>query len=209
MIAKCYAFILAICLIPVSGLSQVTVDATRPPKGKERVVDGGGSRGGVGLRAPFSLAIHPEGKQPDTSGQLRIVCVLTNTGTTTLVLPISTDPGDLEPNSLSPSYRCICLSLSMAEVAHVANVLSGATLCGDPAIPKSMALLSPGEELRVLTQFPLPSRAPEPKTVFCALAIPTNRTFHIVAGKTVLDVEESGYAPSPDFTWQSLLKQDE
>jgi hypothetical protein len=194
-------------VLAVTALGQLTVDATGPIRGRKReAIQGHG--GGVGRKLPLKVAIWTTGSPPDENGKTLVEFVLTNSGTSDLALPVSPHPGDLEPSDPKAVYTVMTLGLRISLSEKPGTFPGGADLYGSAAFPGTLVNLAPGDSIRVLTRVALPEggdAAPGAET-FDASASLVNQTLKTVNGQIVSDSQEVGFARSPEYTPQSLLK---
>jgi hypothetical protein len=203
------SFMLAASIFSLSAASsgQLTVDATGPIRHRIREASRGGG-GSVGRKIPLRVALAVVGGWDD-KGKIEVEFTLTNDGGSALTIPISPNPGDLEPADPKASYSVKRLTLFVTSDKRQANILPGQThLYGEAAFPGTLAKLSPGESLRVLTLVGLPR--PEGKErsgmVLVGQISLAEETVRTVGGETISEADEVGAAASPEYTLRSLLK---
>ena len=186
------------------ALGQLSVDATGPVR--QRAREGSlGRGGGVGRKIPLQVAIAVIGDW-DADGMIEVDFTLTNTGRDALTIPISPNPGDLEPVDAA-GYKVKRLTLRVTSSEMSGGVLpGGADLYGSPRFPETLTTVASGASVRVLTRVSLPHSADAVENVFMASAILNDETIKTVDGKTLSDLREIGSAYSPEYRLRSLLK---
>jgi len=196
----------SIVFLPIAALGQLTVDATGPVRERVRVASVGRG-GGVGRKIPLQVAIAVLGGWDD-NGRIEVDFTLTNTGKDAVTIPISPNPGDLEPADPKAGYKGTCLSLHVIPSKRPGGILQGgAILYGSPKLPETLATLAPGDFIRVLTRVALPQvPSAEPDTLLVASAMLNNETISAVNGQTVSEMQEIGSASSVEYTLRSLLR---
>jgi hypothetical protein len=79
----------------------------------------------VGRKLPVNVIIETTGAPPDESGKTLVVFVLTNSGKTNISLPVSPNPGDLEPPDPKTSYKGLVLGLRISLAKRPASIFAG------------------------------------------------------------------------------------
>src|SRR5215510_3821922 len=86
----------------ISASAQLIVDATGPVRERRRQpTDGSG--GGIGRKLLVTVAIERRSDQ-QTTGETLVEFMVTNSGKDRLTVPISPNPGDLEPADPKADY---------------------------------------------------------------------------------------------------------
>jgi hypothetical protein len=197
----------SILLSAIASSGQITVDATGPIRQRVREVSVGRG-GGVGRKIPLRVVIAVLGGWDD-KGKIEVDFTLTNIGKDELTIPISPNPGDLEPADPKASYMVESFALRIAPREKPGGILpGGADLYGSPRLPETLTTLAPGDSVRVLTRVALPRvpSAEEGTVVFVASAMLNNERIKTVNGQIVSDLQEIGSASSPEYTLESLFK---
>jgi hypothetical protein len=196
----------SILIFAVTVSGQLTVDATGPIRQAKRVA-ARGHGGGIGRKLSLKVAISTTGSPPDQNGKTLVEFVLTNSGTSDLTLPVSPHPGDLEPSDPKAAYTVMTLGLRISLSEKPGIFPGGADLCGSAAFPGTLVNLAPGDAVRVLTRVTLPeTHGADPDAALVASASLNNETIKTVNGQILSDSQEVGFARSPEYTLQSLLR---
>ena len=123
-----------------------------------------GHGGGIGRKLPVALqSVETQGGAPDSEGRTEVDFVITNSGKADLSLPISPHPADFEPTDPNVTYTLNVLNLSMGlgngrgPNRKETLLRGGARLYGESSSPASLAVLTPGESIRVRATVVLPS----------------------------------------------------
>jgi|SRR5579863_4366297 hypothetical protein len=195
---------------PIGSLGQLTVDATGPVR--RRVREGTMGRGGsVGRKSPLHVSICVVGGWRD-NGKIEVDFTLTNSGRDALTIPISPNPGDLEPADPKATYTVKRLSLYVTSDKRREEILPGrAHLYGSSAFPGTLVTLSPSESVRVLALvgLPRPLGTESDAGSLVAHAALDDETIKAVDGQTLSDIQEIGSSSSQEYTLQSLFKSPE
>jgi hypothetical protein len=199
----------SVVLSVVAALSQSTVDATGPIRDRLRKPTAGHASS-TGRKLPLQIAIEVHGVSPEVSIPTDVEFVLTNSGKDHLTVPVSPNPGDLEPADPKVGYSVTVLSLYItSERKGEKKLPGGADLYGSRAWPATLVSLAPGESIRVLARVTLPPiRITDQANAiaFFAHGVLDNQTINTVDDRTVEDTQEIGSATSPEYTAQSLLR---
>lgn len=186
-----------------SASAQLTVDARGPIHERSRRAESG-SGDSIGRKLPLKVDVEINGADPHDTGATLICFVITNTGKDKLTVPISPNPGDLEPADPGAGYTLSRLSFYMTSDKDRRAVLSAETsLYGAQTFPETLLTMAPGESLRVPARvrlFPDKSGAP----VFTAHVSFNTDKIKITGGRTVLHSQEIGSATSAEYTAQDL-----
>src|SRR3954470_17397343 len=104
----------ALVVVHVTSVwGQVSVDATGPIRG--RTHEGTrGTGGGVGRKVPLNVAMEAKVSSPDAAGKTLVEFVLTNSGAKDITIPVSPNPGDLEPTDPRSAYTVMMLALRVS-----------------------------------------------------------------------------------------------
>lgn len=186
-----------------SAQSQVVVDATPPPRERLRPPTEGsfGSNNNV---LPIKIAVGLSSASADRNGNPILEFTLTNTGKTDISLPLSPNPRDFEPVDPQTSYSVTVLSIYMTSRNNPRRMMPGKVdLYGSPTLSDSMAVLHPGEFLRVrslgkFATIPEPSQSGEERFV-CHVAL-KNESVSVNNGHTTERTDELGTADSGEIT---------
>jgi hypothetical protein len=200
-----HGMLVALCLAVSMG--QATVDATGPARERVRVASMGRG-GGVGKKIPLRASIAVLGSWDD-SGKIEVDFTLTNVGKDAVTVPVSPNPGDLEPADPKAGYTVTRLSLQIIPRKTPGGILEGgAILYGSSKLPETLMTLAPGDSIRVRTRVALPQvpSSEEHTVAFVASAMLNNETIKTVGGQRVSEMQEIGSARSPDYTMKSLFK---
>ncbi len=206
---------IAVVFSATAALAQLTVDATGPVRERHRNPTSG--RGGsASRRLPLEVAIRVHDRSNDIKEKIDVEFILTNVGETSLTLPISPNPGDLEPKDPSATYTVLYLNVFLTsdqgpKGGRQSTVLSGgAGLYGQPVFPQTLATLAPGESLKVMTQVAVP---PAPTAMGARRAVVLvghawlyEQTLTPVDNQLTLENKEVGSASSVDYAPSSIFK---
>ncbi len=192
----------SVLLYSIVSVGQVIVDATIPVHGRLRSPTAGHS-GSFGRELPVSITV-----EVPAGGELNFV--LTNTGTTPLIVPVSVHPGDLEPANPEMPYRVQVLHLFLTSGSkEMAIVPTGkADLYGNEAFSQTLVKLLPKQSLRVLTLL-VPDEVRSRGNSFVAHAILESETVKTIRGDTTEDDQEVGSSTSPVYTLNTLFPYSE
>lgn len=194
-------------LATVFASAQLTIDASGPIRERRRLPTGG-SGGGTGRKLPINVAMEVRKDKQNTEGEALATFVITNSGKDKLTVPISPNPGDMEPEGREASYTLSRLTLYVTSDRAQSRLLSPLTnLYGSQTFSGTLTTLAPGESLRVLGRVKLPvesSKAETSAPVFVAHIILSTETVKTISGRTVSDSQEIGSASSSEYTAQSL-----
>jgi hypothetical protein len=197
-----------VLFLAIAAISQVTVDATGPIRERQRSATAGHG-GGVGRKLALRVAIELHTPSPNANGATVLDFVLTNSGEGDLTLPISPNPGDMEPMDPTASYTLKCLSLRVTSDKKAASILpGGADLYGSPSFPATLTTLASGSSIRVLARVVLPpvSYSSTNTSVLVGSAMLNEETVTTLKGKTFLDTREIGFARSAEYSIESLFR---
>src|SRR6266446_3707349 len=86
----------SLVLFSVGASCQMTVDAIHPTHERTRQPTMGGG-GGSGRKLPLRVSVEFRGPSHDGNGKAIMEFILTNSGKTEFTIPVSPNPGDLEP----------------------------------------------------------------------------------------------------------------
>jgi len=193
-------------LFSIAAANQLTVDATGPVRERPRVATAG-HVGSIGYKLPLQIAIEVQGVA-DRGGKTEVDFVLTNSGKTDLLIPVSPNFGDLEAKERKQGYAVNHLILYLTFDQKRESILPGvANLYGTRVFSGTLVALASGESIRILTRMVLNSdSAPERATnrVYVAHTVLNVETTKTVAGQTFEDVQEVGSAVSGEYTFRSL-----
>jgi hypothetical protein len=193
------------------ALSQMTVDATGPVRERQRNAMAGHG-GSIGRNLPLRVTIEIQGPSPNSAGKSVVEFTITNLGKTDLTIPISPNPGDLEPSDPKASYTGMFLGLRVTSGRAPGTILSGgADLYGSHSFPGTLITLTPSESIQVLALVTFPPVSPPESNadVFVADATLNSETIKMVNGQPLLDMQNIGSARSQKYTSQSLFKSSE
>jgi hypothetical protein len=192
-------FAAAVLLCPIVSVGQVIVDATVPVHERLRNPTAGHS-GSFGRELPVTVALEVP------AGGAELNFVLTNTGTTPLIVPVSVHPGDLEPANPAIPYTVQALHLFLSSGSKETAILptGKADLYGSETTPQTLVKLLPNESLQVLTCL-MPDEIRAKGTTFVAHAILESETVKTIRGDTTEDSQEIGSSQSPIYTFNSLF----
>jgi len=201
---------MSIAFSPIAALGQLTVDATGPVRHRVREATMGRG-GGVGRKSPLHVAISLVGDGHE-NGKVEVEFTLTNTGKDGLTIPISPNPGDLEPADPKATYTVKRLGLYVTSDKRREEILPGRVhLYGSSAFPGTLVTLSPNESVHVLVLvgLPRPLGTESSTATLVAHAALYDETIETVGGQTLSDMHEIGSASSQEYTLQSLFKSSE
>jgi len=194
-----------VTLLAIVASAQLTVDATGATRERKRPATTGGG-GGIGRKASLRLSIEVLYPSSDGDGKTVVEFTLTNSGNEQLEIPVSPNPGDLEPEDPKEAYTVTTLALRIdcTKAGKTETVRGGANLFGSVAFPGTSVPLAPGESIRVLAKvlFP-PAQAVE--TSFVAYAGLGSESIKTVGGRTTSMSHEIGYALSQPYTATALF----
>jgi hypothetical protein len=192
-------------LFPVPSAAQLAIDDTVPIRQRQREPLAGGG-GGVGLRIPLELAVKGHTPQTDTGNKTEVEFILTNSGKTAIVIPVSPHPGDLEPENSEAPYSFTCLTLRIVSKTGPVEILpGGAELYGSTAAAGTLKTLGPGDSIQVLALVTLPGVSQQTDAdEYIAMAMLTNQVVASKNGQPVETSREIGNASSPQFTLSIL-----
>jgi hypothetical protein len=195
---------------PALSLGQLTVDATGPVRRRTRepTIGRGGS---FARKLPLLVTITALGGW-DNDDKIKVEFTLTNAGKDVLTLPMSPNPGDLEPPKQTASYSVKRLSLFVTSDKRRVKILPGQThLYGSVAFPGTLLELASGKSVRVLAlvAIPRPSVTESAPPTLVAHAALDDETIRTIDRQILSDAQEIGSASSLEYTPQSLLKSPE
>lgn len=195
---------LAVIISP-AALGQLTIDATGPIREQVRQPSSG-SGGGIGRQIPIQVTVSALGGWNE-KGEIEVDFTLTNIGNRNVNIPISPNPGDLEP--ADANYTLMVLTLRIMPKINPGGIFpGGADLFGSPTIPGTLVNLGPGSSVRVITRvgLPRPTYSENDLVPLIAGAMMNNETIRTVHGQLVEESQEIGSAYSQPVTSESLLK---
>jgi hypothetical protein len=197
------SFLTVLFLDAASG-AQLTIDARGPAQ--ERTAQVSATRGSsTGRKAPLRVAIAVVGDR-DKDGRVEVDFTLTNTGKDPLQIPISLQPAGFEGGEPKAGYSSTRLSLWIFPRKRPAGILAGGTtLYGASGDTASMATLSAGESIRVLTRVALPQTKETANEVLIAGAGLGKEIVKEEGGHLVSDLEDIGSAYSEEYILRNLL----
>jgi hypothetical protein len=193
-------------LLVVSALGQLTIDVTGPVRERQRNPTFG-SGGSSGRRLALQVTFEVQASSQDAHGRTYVDFTLTNNGKTSLTLPISPHPGDLEPKDAKATYTVEHLTLYLAsETGSKAEKRStvlpgGANLYGQSEFPETLTILKPGESVKFLTRVAVPhdSGTPSPDSItLVANAWLYQETIRPMGDQIKSEEEEIGSATSAE-----------
>jgi hypothetical protein len=195
-------------IIAAIALGQLAVDATGPIRQRKReALTGRG--GGVGRKLPLRVAIESTGAAPDVSGKTVVEFTLTNSGKSDIALPISPHAGDFEPSDPKVGYTVTTLGLRISLRSKPGAIFpGGAELYGNTKSPGTLAVLAPGDSIRILARVALPDFGSAKAEAFGASASLGTETLKTVNGQVVSDSTEIGFARSEEYTVDSIPRTD-
>ena len=136
------ACILATSLIAASA-GQLTVDATGPIHQRRRE-PASGSGGGIGRKLPLKVTIQFVGKPSGEAAGDKIEFIITNSGDKEIQVPLSPNPGELEPDNPQKPYTLLRMNVFLTSDTGTGSerheVLStgGAHLFGETSVPATI-----------------------------------------------------------------------
>jgi len=163
---------------------------------------------GVALvrKLPLLVTISIASLAPDVSGKSLVEFVLTNSGSSDIVLPTSPHPGDFEPSDPKLPYTVMRLGLGISLVKKPGVIFpGGAELFGNRAVLGSLTTLAAGASIRVLARVELPGARNSAES-FDAIASLDNETMKTTDGKLVSDSQNVGFATSRPYTLDALFR---
>jgi hypothetical protein len=206
---KSLAISLAVASLTAGMWAQLTVDATVPIRARHRL-SSGTRGGGVGLKVPLRVAIETNGSPPHDNGKMLVTFILTNTGTTSLEIPISPHPGDFEPSNAAEGYTVRTLYMAITTGKVPGTIIAATVLYGSRKFPNTLVVLAPGRLIRVLTRIPILPPATDPKdSIVTASVILGTDVVEVTDGRSFVEMEEIGSANSPEYTRQAFLGHSE
>lgn len=202
----------------MTAAAQITIDATGPYK--EPRESSGGQHGSMGRRLALQVAVEVHGGPSGDDGKTVVEFVLTNSGKEGLSIPVSPDPGEVEP--AEGNYRLKVLVLYMRScsspsewpcaIARQRELLPGGAWLYGNEESATLVTLAPGDSIRVRTKVKLPpvlGTGHKKTEVFVAHARLVGQTVTTVDGKTLRDTtEDLGSANSPEYTLEALLNSE-
>ena len=202
----------SIVFLLAGASGQLVVDATGPVRQMARQPTEG-SGGGIGRKLPVALTVETQGGAPDSEGRTEVDFVITNSGKADLSLPISPHPADFEPTDPNVTYTLKVLNLSMGlgngrgPNRKETLLRGGARLYGESSSPASLAVLTPGESIRVRATVVLPSDRIPPGSSLSLVAHAGlgDETVKSASGHTASSARESGSADSQDYPLDYFL----
>jgi hypothetical protein len=207
-IASFFRLLFLLLILPVVAGSQVTIDATGPIRERQRHPRRG-SFGSTGYKLPLRITVAlRDGSREKNDGQV-VEFILTNLGKEDQIIPVSPNPGALEPTDPKVAYSVKHLGLYLtSDKKQELMVLGGAQLYGSRAFTETMVKLAPGESIHVLAKVKLDSHSSDvgSSAVFVAHAVLNDETVRQTDGETVMDSLEIGSAASSEYTAESLSK---
>ncbi len=201
---RSFLCIAAVVLVSLSAPAQLTIDATGPDKELREAP--GGRIGSIGRKLPLKVAVEvPAGPSSD-NGKTVVEFILTNSGKEGLNIPVSPDPGDVEPADAETKYSFKLLNLYItSEGKRRATLPGGARLYGNDE-SATLVALAPGDSIRVCAKVALsPATAVDQSStvVFVAHAMLVDETVTAVDGKPFMDGFEVGSAKSPEYALEA------
>jgi hypothetical protein len=181
--------------------AQTIIDATGPVHSRLRNPTSGRA-GSTGRRLPIQIALDFPPSPPNSEGILNVSFLLTNGGNKNLTIPISLNPGDLEPKDPKQSYSVEHLHLYVTSNQDAKSVLpGGADLYGSLSQPHTLLTLLPGKSARILIKVRPPREVAGRKgrVLFIGHAALETETLKIVDDQTFADSEEIGSATSEPY----------
>jgi hypothetical protein len=130
-------------------------------------------------------------------------------GKENIAIPVSPDPGDLEPVDPKVSYTLNVLHLYVrSDKRRMSRLAGGADSYGSRVFTETLVQLSPGDSIRVLARLALPSSLTAGATTaaLMAHAALSEEALRIVDGQPFLDTKDLGSASSPEYSLQALYK---
>lgn len=192
--------------VAMPAACQISIDATGPVRDRKWPVESS-SGGGTIAGAPLLVAVRAESALTDSKEKVAIMFILTNAGKTTITVPTSPNPADLEPADPSIDYivetLAVCISIQMRPSAESV----GTVLFGSAEMSGTTADLAPGETMEIRTRVSLP---PTPSSqwgseLYRASALLGHETIKTVNGRRISESEVTGSAWSKPFTLKSLF----
>ncbi len=150
--------IIAICLFATTiAQTNSAVDATLETRDLTRKIIGGTS-GGTGQSLPVDLQTVIVNGGKKAGDKLFVDFIITNSGRQSIVLPVSPNARDIEPEGSSPStFKRLSLFLTVEHGREPLMLKGGASLYGTSALEGTLRTLRPSESLIVHTVFLLAS----------------------------------------------------
>jgi hypothetical protein len=194
----------SVVFFAIAASSQLTVDATGPIRERQRDAFAG-SGSSIGRKLPLQVAIAARGSTADASARVIVEFTVTNLGKENIAIPVSPNPGDLEPVDPKASYTLNVLHLYVtSDKRRMSRLAGGADLYGSPVFTETLVQLAPGDSIRVLARLALPSGATTATLV--AHAALREEALRMVGGQPFLDTKDLGSASSPEYSLQALFK---
>jgi hypothetical protein len=197
--------VLATCLIAASA-GQITVDATGAVHERRRE-PAGGSGGGIGRRLPLTVTIEYLGKPSAEAGRYKVKFIIANSGDSNIEVPLSPNPGDLEPDNPQKPYTLLRMNVFLTSDTgtgserHEVMCAGGALLFGEMSVPTTTVKLSRGQSIHVLAFTEPPIRqTSSAATKVVAHVVLTEETITPNGTKTVAQSREIGSATSEDYS---------
>ncbi len=202
------ALAVVVVFLPIFAFSQLTIDARGPIRERRRNADAAQGGGAIVRNASLQVAVRAHKNTTEGDAKTEVEFVLTNSGKSDLAVPISPNPGDLEPADPKTDYAVEWLGLTITPVNKPSGMLAGgALLCGRQGVPGTLITLAPGGSIRVLTLVALPSAAEVEagNGLFSASALLSHETLKNANGNLFSNLQTISSAHSPEFTLGSLF----
>lgn len=191
--------VLAVCTFP--SISQVVVDATAPHP-TLRKPPSSGTAGSIGRSLPLELRVEIRPNAQNEAGKVEADFLLTNTRKTPILLPISTNPRDVEPPDPRGFYTMQVLTLRLSSSKGLGTkVRGGATLFGNEKSPKTMLALKPNQSLRIRSLVAASGLTEDSTAVLSGSADLEQVTIRITNGKALSESQDLGHAESSPFRY--------
>jgi hypothetical protein len=203
LMAKSSFLIFAGVLLASLSSYPQTVDARGPNREATTRVDAG-KGGSIGRKLQLNISVEVLHPTANSDGTYDVLFLLTNVGSTDLVLPISPHPHDFEVGDPPKSYSVKHLSLYLTSDKQPELALWGAHLYGNSTIPVSLATLKPTATLRILAKLSTPSDTGRRSVT--AHAVLNVEMIKSRSGEVSADSEEIGSAHSQTFDFNVLMR---
>jgi hypothetical protein len=163
------------------------------------------------------VAVEVHGGPSSEDGKRVVEFILTNSGKEGLRIPISPDPGDVEPAEGNYSLRVLALYMTSCDspsewpcaIATRQKMLPGGAWLYGNEESATLVTLAPGDSIRVRAHVKLPAargRDRKKTDIFVARANLVVQAVTTVDGKSYRDDNEDlGSANSPEYTLEALL----
>jgi len=185
----------------------MVVDATGPAHSRMRNPTAG-HVGSIGRKLPVELRVKVGALSSDFAENHEVEFIIVNLSKEDLTIPVSPNPGDLEPADPKVSYRLKFMRLYLTTGdAQQAALQGGAELYGNDSSPDSLVSLRPGQSLDVRARVRIPSTsAPSQSDLrFIAHLVLDDQDLQTVDGQTSEDTQEIGSATSRIYSLQDLF----